>query len=209
MSTHPVSPSDSPRAEARRDQIRAAAADCFRRHGFHGTSIAQISKAAGMSPGHIYHYFENKEAIIADIVAQDLDHVLTLIAELRSARDVREAMIERVVEAVAEHLDADTAALRLEISAEAARNPRIAAIVRDADERIRAGLADTLHGLRQAAGHADRAAAISAMVEAIIALFEGLQIRSVRNPGLDRGQVTQMYQQILRGLLAQAAESAG
>jgi len=51
--------------DARRAQIRAAAGECFRQHGFHGTSIAQISKRAGMSTGHIYHYFENKEAIIA------------------------------------------------------------------------------------------------------------------------------------------------
>ena len=49
-------PSDSPRADARRAQIRAAAAECFRLHGFHGSSIAQISKRAGMSTGHIYHY---------------------------------------------------------------------------------------------------------------------------------------------------------
>ncbi|OZA12110.1 MAG: TetR family transcriptional regulator, partial [Hydrogenophilales bacterium 17-62-8] len=40
-------PADTPRADARRDQIRAAAALCFREHGFHGSSIAQISKVAG------------------------------------------------------------------------------------------------------------------------------------------------------------------
>ena len=95
-------PSDASRAEARRAQIRAAAAACFRQHGFHGTSIAQISKAAGMSTGHIYHYFENKEAIIADIVAQDLERLLTLTAELRAASDVKAAMIERAVEGVLE-----------------------------------------------------------------------------------------------------------
>lgn len=208
MPANPVSPSDRPRAVARRTQIRAAAADCFRRHGFHGTSIAQISKAAGMSPGHIYHYFENKEAIIAEIVAQDLDHVLMLIAEFRSAQNVQAAMIERAAEAVAEHLDRDTAALRLEISAEAARNPRIAAIVRDADARIRAGLADTLRGLRQGAGYHDSEATLAARVEVIVALFEGLQIRSVRNPGLGREQVTRMYQQVLRDLLAQPGDAA-
>lgn len=208
MSAKTVASSEGSRAEVRRGQIRAAAADCFRRHGFHGTSIAQISKAAGMSPGHIYHYFANKEAIIAEIVAQDLDQVLTLIAELRSAQNVQAAMIERAAEAVAEHLDSDTAALRLEISAEAARNPHIAAIVRDADARIRAGLADTLRSLRLASGHRDSEASLAARVEVIVALFEGLQIRSVRNPGLDRDQVTRMYQQVLWDLLAQPGDAA-
>lgn len=206
MSPSPVSPSDNPRAEARREQIRAAAAACFRRHGFHGTSIARISKAAGMSPGHIYHYFENKEAIIAEIVAWDLARVLTLIAEMRSARDVQDAMIGRAAEGVAEHLDADSAALRLEIAAEAARNPHIAAIVRSADGRCRAGLADTLRSLRRTAGHEDSEDGIAAMVDVIAAMFEGLQIRIVRNPGLDRERLTRQYQRMLRALLTQPAD---
>lgn len=205
MSAKPVPPSDNPRVEARREQIRAAAADCFRRRGFHGTSIAQISRAAGMSPGHIYHYFENKEAIIAEIVAWDLARVLTLIAELRSARDVQDAMIGRVAECVAEHLDPDTAALRLEIAAEAARNPHIAAIVGAADGRSRAGLADTLRSLRRTAGHEDSEDSIAAMVEVIAAMFEGLQIRVVRNPGLDRERLTRQYQRMLGALLTQPA----
>lgn len=199
----------SPRAAARRVQIRAAAADCFRRHGFHGTSIAQISKAAGMSPGHIYHYFANKEAIIEDIVAQDLQRVLTLIAAMSSAEDVRDAMIERVAEGVANHLDAAAAALRLEIAAEAARNPRIAAIVRDADRRTRAGLAEAVRHVRRSLGHADSDADIDAQVETIAAMFEGLQIRSVRNPAADRAWVTRIYQQLLGELFRLPADGAG
>ncbi|MFA5495413.1 MAG: TetR/AcrR family transcriptional regulator [Porticoccaceae bacterium] len=207
MPVSPVPPRDSPRAEARREQICVAAADCFRRHGFHGTSVARISKAAGMSPGHIYHYFENKEAIIAEIVARDLARVLTLIAELRSAHDVQDAMIARVAEGVADHVDADAAALRLEIAAEAARNPRIAAIVRAAEARSRADLADTLRSLRRAAGHADDDRHIVTMVDVIAAMFEGLQIRIVRNPGLDRARLTRHYQHLLGALLTQAADA--
>lgn len=211
MPISPVPPSGqprtaSPRAAARRAQICAAAADCFRRHGFHGTSIAQISKAAGMSPGHIYHYFANKEAIIEDIVAQDLHRVLTLIAEMSSAEDVRDAMIERAAEGVANHLDADAAALRLEIAAEAARNPRIAAIVRDADRRTRAGLAEAVRHVRRSLGHADSDADIDAQVETIAAMFEGLQIRSVRNPAAEPARVTRIYQRVLSEVFLQPAD---
>jgi AcrR family transcriptional regulator len=207
MSAKTVASSEGSRAEVRRGQIRAAAADCFRRHGFHGTSIAQISKAAGMSPGHIYHYFENKEAIIAEIVAQDLEQVLTLIAELGTAQDVRDAMITRAAEGVADHLDVSAAALRLEIVAEAARNPRIAEIVRDADRRTRESLAQTLRRARAAAGHRDSAAVLEAQVEVIAAMFEGLQIRSVRNPGIDHDRVTRIYQQLLGALFTQPVDA--
>ena len=194
---------EAPRAEARRAQIRTAAEECFRQHGFHGTSIAQISKAAGMSTGHIYHYFDNKEAIIADIVAQDLQRLLTLTAELRAASDVKAAMIERAIEGVQDNLDPGAAGLQLEIVAEAARNPHIAGIVRAADLQCRASLAETLRALRQAAGHRDSEATLAGMVEAISAMFEGLKIRAIRNPDIDRDMVVKLFRRMVNDLLTQ------
>jgi len=196
-------PSEASRAETRRAQIRAAAADCFRQHGFHGTSIAQISKAAGMSTGHIYHYFENKEAIIADIVAQDLERSLTLTTELRSASDVKDAMVERAIEGVEHNLDPSSAGLQLEIVAEAARNPHIAEIVRAADRACRDSLADTIRTQRQAAGHQDSETTIAGMVEALAAMFEGLRIRTIRNPDLDQAAVVKVFRRMIHDLLSQ------
>ncbi|MDP1927055.1 MAG: TetR/AcrR family transcriptional regulator [Thiobacillus sp.] len=196
-------PAEVSRADTRRTQIRVAAADCFRLHGFHGTSIAQISKAAGMSTGHIYHYFENKEAIIADIVAQDLQRLLTLAAELRAASDVKAAMIERAVEGVKENLDPGKAGLQLEIVAEAARNPHIAGIVQAADRQCRDSFAATIRTQRQAAGHQDSEVTLAGMVEAISAMFEGLQIRAIRNPDIDRDGVERMFRRMVSDLLSQ------
>ena len=194
---------DAPRATARRQQILNAAAQCFREHGFHGTSIAQISKSAGMSAGHIYHYFENKEAIIAAIVAQDLESLLTLTAELRAACNVRAALIERAAEGVADQLDPINAALKVEIAAEAARNPRVAQIVREADATCRRELAATIRAIRHGAGHEDSPTAIGDMVEVLASLFEGLLLRTIRNPGLDRSRVAQRIQIAINDLLDQ------
>ncbi len=203
MPTAPDHPSEAPRAEARRTQIRIAAEQCFRQHGFHGTSVAQISKAAGMSAGHIYHYFENKEAIIADIVAQDVERLLTLTAELRAASDVKSAMLERAVEAVQDHIDPQAAGLQLEIIAEAARNPRVADIVQVADQQCRDSLKETIRALRVAAGHRDSEATLAGMVEALAAMFEGLQIRAIRNPNLDQEAVVQLFRRMMHDLFSQ------
>jgi TetR/AcrR family transcriptional regulator, repressor for uid operon len=62
MSANTKRPPDLQLAEARREQVLDAAAHCFRRHGYHGASMAEIAGAAAMSPGHIYHYFQSKEA---------------------------------------------------------------------------------------------------------------------------------------------------
>lgn len=199
----PTQPLSSPRADARRAQVRSAAAECFREYGFHGTSIAQISKRAGMSTGHIYHYFENKEAIIADIVAEDVQRLVQMTTELRRARDVKAAMVERAVEGVEDNLDPGAAGLQLEIVAEAARNENIAAIVQAADRQCRESLATTLRTLRQSAGHQNNEAAIAGMVEAIAAMFEGLKIRAIRNPDIDRNAVVQVFRRMLGDLLGQ------
>jgi TetR/AcrR family transcriptional regulator, repressor for uid operon len=193
--------SECTRAETRRTQILRAAEDCFRCKGFHGASIALISKAAGMSPGHIYHYFENKEAIIAAIVARDVERMLTLTAEIRSASNVREAMLERVTEGVEECLDARGAGLKLEIVAEGARNPHIAEVIRAADRTCRESLALTLRDTRRASGYDDDDATIGGMVEVLCAMFEGLMIRRIRNPDLDPAPVVRLFQGALRDLL--------
>jgi len=163
ITDHSPHATDASRAAARRQQILAAAAQCFREHGFHGASIARISKIAGMSAGHIYHYFENKEAIIAAIVAQDLETLLTLTAELRAACNVRDALIERAAEGVLDQLDPDGAALKVEIVAEAARNPHVARIVREADATCRRELMVTIRAIRSAAGRDDTAEATADM----------------------------------------------
>lgn len=191
----------SPKAEKRRAQILAAASDCFRRQGFHAASIAQISKAAGMSPGHIYHYFQNKEAIVAAIVAKDLDRLLNLAQTLQKAQDGRNAMIERVAQGVSDNLDPDAVTIKLEIVAEAARNPKVAAIVRDADVLWRQSFKDTLSALVEGTARNDRDADLEARVEVISSMFEGLMIRSVRNPNIDRVRVVTHIQALVLELL--------
>jgi len=201
MTTPPAT--DHSRAEARRQQILAAAAQCFREHGFHGASISQISRIAGMSAGHIYHYFENKEAIIAAIVEQDLESLLQMTGELRAACDVRQALIARAAKGVAEQLDPQTAGLKLEIVAEASRNPRVAEIVRNADATSRQSLGETIRIVRQRAGHQDDEASIAGMIEVLATLFEGLLLRTLRHPQLDHAQLTLQVQAAIESVLSQ------
>ncbi len=45
--------------------ILAATLRLVSQHGFHGTSMSMIAGEAGVSAGIIYHYFENKDALMA------------------------------------------------------------------------------------------------------------------------------------------------
>src|SRR5260221_3850548 len=177
---------DTDRSEARRQQILAAAAACVRRHGFHGASMAVISKTAGMSVGHIYHYFENKEAIIAAIVHQDVEDLLTLFEEIGQSDDILDAMIGRADHGFHCHIDSDFAALALEIAAEAARNPKVAAIVQAADQTQRQAVIHLLRKGLAARGRPTTDAELETRLDGIAAMFDGFSMRIVRNPSLDR-----------------------
>src|SRR5258708_13273310 len=63
--------------EIRREEITTAARDLFSRKGFHGTSIPDIARAAGISTGLIYHIFSSKE----DVRLACIEEVATLHLE--------------------------------------------------------------------------------------------------------------------------------
>src|SRR5260370_1564211 len=54
--------------EDRREQILDAAMRAFAQKGFSRTTNKDIAREAGITPGLIYHYFENKEALFNAIV---------------------------------------------------------------------------------------------------------------------------------------------
>ncbi len=54
--------------DTRRDAILTAARDLFSRQGYHGTSMPEIARAAGVSVGLIYYVFVGKEDILLELV---------------------------------------------------------------------------------------------------------------------------------------------
>jgi AcrR family transcriptional regulator len=54
--------------QQRQQQIISAAKKCFSRSGFHGASMADISRESGLGAGQIYRYFESKELIVSETI---------------------------------------------------------------------------------------------------------------------------------------------
>lgn len=188
-----------PTPEARRQQILDAACDCVRQAGFHGASMAEIAKTAGLSVGQIYRYFENKEAIIAAIVAQDLAEMREKFAEMESRPgSLIDALSEHLPEAVDKCFDLGRASLTLEVLAEASRNPKVAAILRAADEQERVYAQAMLNRSRKPEWSD---AEFQARCEAVGLLFDGMIIRAVNHPDTDREPLTRVLRQTVRQLL--------
>ena len=187
---------DAALADVRRRQILDAAADVFARRGFHAASMAEIARSFGMSAGHIYNWFDSKEAIIEALVERDVASFAAFVSATRDAVDPRPALLEQADRRANELLDPARAALQVEILAEASRNPKIAAIVRRADAAVRQGLKDLLaKPLRLACKPPE----LAARIELLMSVFEGLLVRAVRHPELDR----EAYRRLLGEAVAQ------
>ncbi len=60
-----------------RQAIEQAARKLFAERGFHGTTLADITSAAGRSPAVFYRYFEDKEDLLAALAESFLHDVVT------------------------------------------------------------------------------------------------------------------------------------
>ncbi len=193
--------------EARRQQIVDAASACARRSGFHGSSMAEIAQQAGMSVGQIYRYFDSKEAIIAGIVARDMAEMRDKYSQLQEGDEpVVDAILQRCATAIDNLYAPERAALMLEVVAEAARNPRVAEILRAADAEERQ-MQQALLAQVFPPEFSERER--KARSEVVSMLFEGGAIRGVNHPDADRQAVAQALRLALKALLTQPADPSG
>jgi AcrR family transcriptional regulator len=176
----------SERALKQRERILEAARLSFVRRGFHGASIADIAHEADMSPGLMYRYFENKNAIIRAIIERQLESGRRVLEEIKSPEDLVEGILNAIERWHSDSSDQMSAPLFLEISAEAVRDPEIKTIVREADLLIKNHLREAMQ--RTAASKAmyrDQRKA-NTRVLLLLSVVEGLAVRSCREAELDR-----------------------
>lgn len=120
------------KSKDRRKQVLDAAGKCFRNLGFRGCSIAKISKESGMSPGHIYYHFANKDAIVEALVAQQESTMFELIDDIAASPPDEKLAVtlkKQTARMVELHTSPEFIGLWLEIAAEAVRNPNVSKVL--------------------------------------------------------------------------------
>jgi AcrR family transcriptional regulator len=61
-----------------REGILDSAVENFQRLGYHGTSVRDIARDAGITPASIYHHFPSKQIILQEIMEKVLRDVISL-----------------------------------------------------------------------------------------------------------------------------------
>ncbi|MBP6107229.1 MAG: TetR/AcrR family transcriptional regulator [Steroidobacteraceae bacterium] len=182
-------PGSSSRADAQRDRILCAALKCFIEHGFHAASMASIADTAQMSAGLMYRYFANKNAIVLGIIERQLEERRTIIRQLHSSNDIAAGLLTTFERWCAADPGVMNPALFLEMSAEATRNPPLAAALRSFDAGMRMELQAWLGRDRELGGMGLPPECAVTQALSLQCFIDGLVLRSVRDPKVDRAQL--------------------
>lgn len=84
--------------DKQRAAIRDAAARQFADKGYVTASIADIARACGVSKALMYHYYRDKEDLLADIAESYIDRLLQIIDHVRAESLPPPAHLRRLIE---------------------------------------------------------------------------------------------------------------
>jgi TetR/AcrR family transcriptional repressor of uid operon len=183
----------------RRNRILDAAETCFATAGFHKTTTQDICKAAGISAGALYLYFESKEALIAGLSERDRAEIIQKFEALAEATDFASGL-QKVMRSVIVEQPPHKSRLYLEIGAEATRSPAVRKLVSECDGAIRGVLVDILN--RAAAqGRIAPAIPTERIAEIMAIIADGLFWRRAVNPDFDLESVSDDILRLLGALV--------
>lgn len=174
------------RHRIRQDEIIIAARRCFRQHGFHAASMSQLASEAQLSVGQIYRYFCSKDAIIEEIIRRIIGLRIQEMIGTSKSIQLPKLLAWRCV------LNEDDEALMLEVAAEATRNPRVAQMMQEADERI---FSQACAHVKQAYPHFSDER-IRGCVEVLAVMVEGTSHRRLTPQKASAETLYPLYQQI-------------
>ena len=174
-------------AAQRRKEILAAARRCFSVRGFHATGMAHIAKEFGMSAGHIYNYFPSKNAIIEAIVQEGMEEFYANHEAFKACQGDYDQLYEHLCRTFKRLFTNERMCLSLEILSAASHDPHLQGMLHENDRKVREYLRETVGYLE-----GDDNRLVDARVDLMMAQFEGIGLRKLRNPDFDFEMVTKL-----------------
>ncbi|MFQ5933007.1 MAG: TetR/AcrR family transcriptional regulator [Dehalococcoidia bacterium] len=166
--------------ETRRRQILEAAFTCFAREGFHHTTMQDICREAGLSPGAVYSYFKSKEEIIEASCEESQRGNMAFVESIIKGGDTLKVLSELLGFAFnVLNQDERQTGIRtnIQLYGEALRNPRIK-------------------------GHLKRAG-FDSWIDTLVKIIRPAQDKGEINPALDPEAVARVLVSIWHGMVIQ------
>ena len=166
--------------EERRGQIVQGLLRVMAERGYERASIAEIARAAGLSPGLVHYHFTQKQdvllALVEQLAARARERVKARLTRAVGPRAQVDAFLEALL-SVGDGAEPEAVAAWVTISAEAVRQPEVRAAY---EQVVRADLA-LLEELVGASLGPERGRAVAA---GLFAAIQGYFVLSATAPGL-------------------------
>ncbi|MBV6760239.1 TetR family transcriptional regulator [Rhodococcus opacus] len=92
-----------PALSASAEPVVEASLRLFRRVGYHGTTVREIAREAGMNVAAMYHYFRSKEELLYHIMRQAMEDNLGMVEDAAASSQVPAEEIAAMISAVIEY----------------------------------------------------------------------------------------------------------
>jgi TetR/AcrR family transcriptional regulator, cholesterol catabolism regulator len=93
---------------SRRAEVRATAARLIREHGYASATMDLLAEQVGLNKGTLYHYYPSKSAILHELLSDQIDATIELVARVPatgSATERMRALVRLQVERVSTRQD--------------------------------------------------------------------------------------------------------
>lgn len=190
--------------EEKRREILKAVARCFRRHGLNGASISDICAEAKISPGHLYHYFDDKDAIITAMAEERLKEITAHFERSIDRPGFMVAGMLSEVDWLALSEGPANSALLFEMLAEAVRRRPVAKTLRAFSREMRNVLVDLIH---RGQTRGEIAKEIDPVITAtvLIGIMDAFRALALRYPEVDTSKATAVLKRLANRLLSPEA----
>jgi AcrR family transcriptional regulator len=157
-------------------EILGAVRNAFVEKGFDGASMQDLARATGMSVGNFYRYFPSKDAIIAALIARDMEEMERDFAAILTAPRPMEALRQVVrLHVQLEHC-LDDGRLWAETTAAGLRKPEIGAILMQMEQAVVTNLV-TIFARATGRSPEDARRRWSAQAQLLVLLVKGINMQ--------------------------------
>ncbi len=164
------------RRAKKKKEILDAAIQCFAEKGFHSTSMQDVCRAAGMSPGSLYRYFASKDDIIIAIVEEERREGDEFTNYISGNDDLIGSLSDIIDHVIQRSKDPSYAQLSVEIYAELIRNDKAMKIAVEGYTKSTSALTKALINAIDN-GQINSDWNPEALAEVLIALIDALETR--------------------------------
>jgi AcrR family transcriptional regulator len=164
-----------------RERLIAAGYTILSEKGYEATTVKEVARVAGVSPGLFHYYFASKEELLVAVLHEAGVRYGRLMQELRATVPA-DQFLEATFTALRERVRQEPGwyRLRYELFALGLRNPTFLPVLGEMLAYVRQMFARAFHGLT--GGDEARAQALAAVA---LASFDGLALQTLAQPDAD------------------------